>query len=397
MNNPTTFLYIGSFDFRSNFGTAKRAKALALILKELGYDICFLDIIFGDEFRCRAFDDGYNDFRVFEVGYMRQRETFFALHGFNDLVDLLKGELRGIIYYHFYSWISYRIRNVCKKNNLLFIHDVTEWYYPVFDNKKSVRRALVEYITRSIDIALSMRVLLKRTPCICISQNLTRYYAKKGKACWLPFVTEKRAFQNGHTQNEMPVCFISAINSFSLAEKKERFDWVLEAIYDLMNEGISFVVHVYGMTKDVAFALFPEIEDKIAICSGKLLMFHGQMPNAAVLRQIALSDYAIFAREQNRRTSNGFPTKLSEAFACSTPVVTTPAGDAAHFVINGKTGYCAKNCTYEDFYSAFRMAATSSMEQRLAMQKVLTVDNPLDYSKWVLPTKKFIDHLLQMN
>ena len=389
MNCQSTFLYVGTFDFRSNFGVAKRVGAIALMLKELGYDACFFDISFGNEFKCRPIEGGYCGFRVFEVGCQRIKDTLRSIPEFDEFFNTVKDELLGIVYYHYYSWISRSLSNYSKMHDLLFLHDITEWYYPVLERNMRLPKAIIDYLIRWMDINISMRMLLKRSPSICISKRLAGYYSKKALAVWIPFVSNQPC-RNSYAPNDEPV-FLSAIASINLNARKERFDWVLRAVYDLMEEGIKFKLIVIGVTKDEACSCFPLIEEKILLCSENVLLFNGKIPNSEVLQQIEFADFCVFAREHNRRTDYGFPTKLSESFSCATPVVTTPTSDISHFVLDGKTGFCAKSSTYEGFCDAFRKAAISTAENRMAMHQNLKRDNPLEYSKWMPQLKEFFD------
>ena len=47
----------------------------------------------------------------------------------------------------------------------------------------------------------------------------------------------------------------------------------------------------------------------------------GRMPNNFVIKKIKESDWAVVLREKNKIVQAGFPTKVSEAIACGTPVI----------------------------------------------------------------------------
>ena len=73
-----------------------------------------------------------------------------------------------------------------------------------------------------------------------------------------------------------------------------------------------------------------------------------------------------------------------------TPVITTPTSDLKGYVVNGKNGFIASECTYDAFLYVCKMAMETSVTERRNMHQKSEL---LDETRWTDIIGSFIGNL----
>jgi glycosyltransferase involved in cell wall biosynthesis len=98
-------------------------------------------------------------------------------------------------------------------------------------------------------------------------------------------------------------------------------------------------------------------------------VFYGCLQREKVIEIIQKSDFTIFARDVNRVTLAGFPTKLAESFSLGTPVVTNPTSNISKYIKQGKNGFVAEDCSIEALRIVILQALQLSNEDLIRMHQ----------------------------
>ena len=171
---------------------------------------------------------------------------------------------------------------------------------------------------------------------------------------------------------------------------KDRLDWCLIAFFEISKtKKIDLKFDIFGISKECFLIDFPELR---YIAENDKICFHGKVDNKECLINIANSDFFLLARENNIMTRAGFPTKISESLALSTPVITTPTSDIGDYIIDGKNGLLAEDCSYQSFLKAVIRSVSLSSNSIIKMHKEMKNNNKLNTDEW---QQKLLDYIEQ--
>jgi glycosyltransferase involved in cell wall biosynthesis len=382
-------IYYGHAEFPDKNALAHRVIANAKILEKIGYKVI---LIGGDRSLAMEKDilDTKSSVHSFDYYSYRYPQSFFewlrhmtSISPVKRVCEQFPGRVKYIIFTGIGFLNTIKLLNYGRKMKIAIISDTVDWF------SRSNDRFPISII-KNIDTFLNMHIakpLVKNI--ICISSFLKSFYKKKHcNVLLLPSLIDNNDPKyNSHKYipSEDNVKFFYAGSPGT----KERMDYVVRAVNELINEGFRVSLDICGISKD-------EFIKKYGIdtlFNEEKIKFYGRLPNSICLKMIQESDFCTFAREVSLANSAGFPTKFSESLACGTPVVTTPTSDIKDHLKNGYNGFLAEDCSYESYLNAMRLAAETSLEDRKRMHIFCKENRTLHYMNYVEQMKLFINEL----
>ncbi len=365
-------LYIGRFELPDKEATANRVVANAKLLRDIGYEVVLAG--WSDEV---STSDGwierqYYGFRCYEKH--KAKTSYEKYKMFSDSApeeSLLKRERFDIlIAYDFPAVALKKLVELCRKNKICYIADVSEWY--TNSNKNPIFR-----VVRAYDSYLRMKVLHKKTDgLIAISRYLQDYYASECDTILVPPLVDIEDEKWNIQKKEHMESGLHLVYAGWPSRTKERLDLLVKAVSEL-SESFPIYLDIYGVSEknyaDIYGAGGEEID--------KHVRFHGRVSHVETIKAVKSADYSVIIRESNRKNNAGFPSKLVESVSCGTAVLTTPISNVSDFVGEGKNGYIISiDSICEDLKYAF--------ENR---ESVCVNKEAFDYRTYKDNMKKFIE------
>lgn len=344
-----TIIYIGGFELPDNNAAAQRVVNNGKIFKSLGYNVVYIGIDKQlpqktDVLTTKRIHFGFDCWSVpYPKGNLDWLKTLFSIDPVMQIIDkVYKDTFCALICYNYQFPAQFRLRRICNSHKAMYIPDATEWYAASGPNP------LVKII-KWLDTTLRMRYMHPRADGLIVtSPYLAEYYKKKNcKTVELPSL-----FDTSETENNQKVKrekahkrrrLVYAGNPFNAKSVdkqniKDRLDYVIEMAVFAHEQGLDFMLEIFGVNKNEYLKYFPE-HKKILDLAGKKICFKGPVPRLKVIGAIQKADFTIFMREANRVTEAGFPTKFSESISYGTPVITNRLSNINDYLIEGKTGF----------------------------------------------------------
>ncbi|AIF53700.1 glycosyltransferase [Pelosinus sp. UFO1] len=387
--NKETVLYFGGFELPDKNAAAQRVVSISKSLRDIGYKV----VLYGlnkEISSPHAVERKSNIIGIDmkEWGYPRSvREWFFRLSSCKKEIEIIKKTpmLKAVICYNYPAVALWRLNKFCVTNNIYLIADVTEWYPP---SKKKFPLNIV----KDVDTYLRMKYVQTRLQkIICISKYLYDYYKDKVPNCILiPGTIDKEEGKWGSIPEYVPniAPTLGYAGNPGVKCEKERIDLLITAVCDLNEKGYFCQLKLAGFDQALFEIEYPYIANNVFY--RKCIHYLGKLSHKECLHLISSVDYSVIIREDTRMTRAGFPTKLSESFACGTPVITTPSSNIADFVIDGKNGMVTKDFSYEALVQTIKRAITVNKNEMKDMCRFVQENNTLDYKKYTDTIANFI-------
>jgi glycosyltransferase involved in cell wall biosynthesis len=167
--------------------------------------------------------------------------------------------------------------------------------------------------------------LNKKCPNKIIASSYLQKFYNKSNNLLLPFVTiDKFHFKNEIIIDKNNLIFVYA-GSPGENFSKDRLDLVIKAFANTISVQNNFTLKVVGLSKDELLKIETLREDIIKLEDN--LVCYGRVSNEECIEIIKKSNIVVFAREINRVSKSGYPTKVFEAFKYGLPVVTNITSD----------------------------------------------------------------------
>lgn len=387
--------YIGNFDLPDNNAAAVRVINNGKLLDKLGYKVVFIGITRSSNLKKNEIVyEKFGKFEFYQKKYPQSiKEWFKHLISINDIVRIInkyKTENEKIVILYDYPAIaSAKMYNFCKKNNIKIIAECAEWY-------GSLKGNLIYKTLKTLDTYYRMHFTNKVIKnVICVSDYLENFYnTMKCHTVNIPFIIdvkdEKWQLKNPYKPNH-PRKFIYAGNP-GKKEKKDRIDVLIDAFFEIHNEGFDFELQIFGLEEKDFIEEFPEYSEKIHALGNKVV-FNGIVKHSEVIDKIKYSDFTIFFRDNDRKTKAGFPTKFVESISCGTPVITNPSSNLRRFATNYNS-ILANDFSFEEFKKSIVKALELTDEQLAKMASMTKVNNPFNIDSFYEKMKIFFSKLV---
>lgn len=342
MGNKGTILYIGGYELPDKNAAAQRVIGIAKGLRELGYDVIFLNSLKNAE---NADEDvkTYFGFKCYEYGRESDRDYLFSAQTALDHIKKIRPDY--IIAYNYPGFALEKIRRYCQKNDIKCIADATEWY-------KAASGNIIYRLIKTIDTSYRMQVVQKKLDgVIAISRFLYEYYKPSVKTVKIP-PTVDIADCKWNTEVKKYEDTLAFFYAGSPSAQKERLDLVVDAIEKLSSEK-TIRFDIVGITKEQFIRIYgwnKAISERI--------VFRGRVEHSEAIELTKMSDWTIILRDNNWVVNAGFPTKLVESITCGIPVLINDFSNIDEYV-NESNGIVIGSI--EKIDSGLQLALTATM------------------------------------
>lgn len=127
-----------------------------------------------------------------------------------------------------------------------------------------------------------------------------------------------------------------------LDNQKDGVDILIKAFSIVTKEFPEYFLNLYGETRNPGdLKFYNKLIKKLGIDSSKI-NFHGAISSESVPEKLSESYILVLPRPDSLQAQNGFPTKLGEYLATSSPVVVTSVGEIPLYLKDGKSAYIAE-------------------------------------------------------
>lgn len=300
-------LYVGPFELPDRNAAAQRVVCIAKALRELGYEVAFLNQV--TNFKGEGRIQRYFDFACYEFpkGTLLSRLTCI---GYIKAVLQQQFSADIVIAYNYPAVALLQLLRFSKKKGIKCYADVTEWYRPT----GNLLYSLVKYL----DTEYRMKYLHKRMDgIIAISDYLYQYYAEKTMSIQVPPIIDisDSKWKNKRIDRKLTdITNTVFIYAGSPSAQKERLDLIIKSI-ESVSHSRKVELHVVGLTQQQFERMYNmKVESQT-------VNFFGRLSHENTLNHIANADWSVIIRDDNRVVQAGFPTKLVESITCGTPII----------------------------------------------------------------------------
>ncbi len=315
MESKGTVLYIGGFELPDKNAAAQRVVGIAKGLKDLGYEVVFLNSVKGLKKHSIA-KKKYFGFNCYEYG--RENDLDYMILAETTLKMIKRIAPQKIIAYNYPAISLFKILMYCRSNKIICYGDVSEWY-------KDESKKIIYRIIKNFDTFLRMKFVNKKlNGVIAISRYLFNYYRKFTKTVLIPptvDIFDKKWLSENDNIDEN-----SFVYAGSPSAQKERLDYIINAFQNIQDKQKA-KLNVLGITEEEFRKMYSY---KGTISSA--IIFWGRVDHQSVLDVIKHSKASIIIRTNNSVVKAGFPTKLVESISCKTPVIANRFSNVSEYL-----------------------------------------------------------------
>jgi len=383
-----TIICIGGFELPDRNAAAHRVLSNGKILRELGYNVVFIDVD-----KKLKFDDEILDTRRLVQGFecwslpypKSNKEWFHYLGSIASFEKVLKqySDTKIVIAYNYQAMTLMKLKKSCRDNNLKIISDCTEWYSTKGTN-------LTFKIIKGFDSFMRMRVIQKHLDgLIVISSFLENYYIKCENVLRIPPLVDLKEEKWNKLGLEKDDDKIKFVYSGSPGKHKDMINCLLETLLELKDFS-NYTFNIVGITKQKYIEDYKNHE-QLLDCLGNRVQFHGRLTHNESILFLKQADFSIFIREKSRLTQAGFPTKFVESISCGIPVITTNSSDLEDYIIEGDNGFIVATNDIKDLNLTLRKILDMSSEEIKRMKRNCFEAKTFDYRNYIEKMSDFID------
>jgi glycosyltransferase involved in cell wall biosynthesis len=403
--NKKTILYIGGFELPDKNAAAQRVVAVGKLLRLLGYRVVFIGIdrTLPGNSNIESTKREYFGFEAWAVPYPKSTidwmKQITSIKDVSLLIDkYFKNNVFAIICYNYPAVALAKMRNLCRRNDYLFIPDATEWH-------GHIGGGLLFNVIKWLDTTLRMRLIHPTADgIIATSKYLEKYYQRKNcKTVKLPTLFDaellEAAPQSAQKKEKNVKYIMYAGNAFDARRVdrkrkniKDRLDLIIELIGKVISENQNVRLDIYGLTKENYLGVYHEHTQLLEQLKD-VISFLGRKPHDEIIAEIKRHDFTIFLRESDRVTEAGFPSKYSESISCGTPVITNMLSNISDYMIEGTHGYFID--LHDQEKQLVQMINILSINDQAldAVKKRCMQSKTFDYRYFIQPVRHFIETL----
>ncbi len=382
--NKGVIIYIGPFQLPDKNAAAFRVISNGKILRELGYNVVFIDIDKSAEsnldiLKTKKATQGFEYWSyAFPKSVPEWYKYIVSIEKYKSVIKQFTN-IKAIIAYNFKSLALYKVFKYYRKKGIKVIADCTEWY-----SIKDRRLFYKPYI--GIDTFIRMRIIHKKLDgLIVISAFLLEYYKKHLNVIRIPplvDIAEKKWITTTNKTNSEVIRFV--YSGFP-GKNKDKINLIVEAFHEL-KDSYNYVFKIVGISFEQYISYYPRHRNLISDL-GNHVEFVGKLSHEDSINLLKAADYSIFFREDNIVSKAGFPTKLVESISCKVPVITNDTSDIGDLIVSMNNGIIIK----DDLTSVLEMLLKTP-EISIKLKENIN-KNQFDYHKFVDATQKFLNKI----
>lgn len=388
-------IYLGSFRLPNLDAAAARVLNVAKALREAGHAVSFIS--WGGQYReSDLCPDGKYRVDGFEYVITHELDTeggFIAkvkskLTRGNKTKELLKQRVNDIdVVITYNGGLTRWLLRFTKKNSIKLINDITEWYS--YSELKCI-----DWLSYAYNMFVTQKQVKNK---IVISSYLDRFYSKSHSIV-IPATCDVSEAK-WHANKEYAEQTAGGFEGITLIyagnpSRKDLIHIVIKVVQQLVDDGANIRFLILGITREKYMKNYSDLLNTTKLSDR--IQFLGRVSQDLIPAFYSISDFMVLLREPNRKSNAGFPTKFAESFTSGTPVIANLTSDLGKYLIDGKTGFVAKNYTEKCLYNLLidkimQLSSVQLAELKCNVQKNNAV---FDYHYYIESIKTFSNELV---
>lgn len=377
-------IYLGTIFLPDKNAAAQRAMSICKSYRDLGRK----PIIIGVSNEINHSEDilnTYSNHQGFDTYSMLYPKTSFEwtkrLYSIKQIIQVINKygaeNIHSIVVMDYMSIALYRLMKYCSKNDIRIVIDTVDWF-----NKSEYK--FPKNKVKDLDTIIRMKYLHNKTNyMIAISQYLYDYYKNQvNNLVMVPGTVdindEKWSSIKKYSGNE--ILTLGYAGNPGEKFERERLDWLIKIVTELNSHEKKCKLIMAGVHKHTTIKNKPELYNLIK--NDENIIFLGNIPHKDCLDMIATSDFSVIIRENTLVNKAGFPTKLSESFACGTPVISTATSNISDYLKDGINGFLVKDFTYDALKRTIEAILKMDKNRICIMHNLTKKTNELNYKKY---------------
>lgn len=386
-----TIIYLGGFELPDKNAAAHRVLSNGKILRELGYEVIFIDID-------RELEYGNNilntkktiqGFKCCSLPYPKSKKEWIHylsnIEFSTKILDQNK-DVKAVVAYNYPAAALITLKRYCAKKGIKVIADCTEWYSTKGTN-------IIFKIIKGFDSFLRMRIIQKKLDgVIVISRYLENYYRKSHSIIRIPplvDLTEEKWETTTQKTDDNNIRFVYA---GSPGKNKDKLNLLIESLFKLENYK-NYMFHIVGITKEQYLYDFTEHKGLLDSL-GERIHFLGRLSHRDSIKYLKMSDFSILIRENTRLNMAGFPTKFVESISCGIPVIATNTSDLERYIIEGENGYFLDINGTTNATEVLKKVLELDKEEINKMKNNCVKSGIFHYKNYAKQTKEFLKNVI---
>lgn len=385
-------IYIGTAFLPDKNAAAQRAMMICKSYRDNGkipIIIGFNKEFNGDLDICKSLKD-YENIQYYSMRYPRTtKEWIKQLYSIDQFTKVINrygiDQIHSIVVMDYMFIALWRLNRFCESNNIKLVVDAVDWF-----NKSNYK--FPKNIIKDLDTSIRMKYIYKKMKyMIVISSYLKNYYeGHVDNLVLIPGTVDLESEKWNKVKSYVGNNILTLGYAGDPGEKfeKERLDWLIKIVSKLNHNEIRCKLLLAGVEESIIKNNIPEIF--LLPNLKESVVFLGKIPHNKCLNMISKCDFSVIIRQNNLLNTAGFPTKLSESFACSTPVISTPTGDIGRYIVNGINGFITSECSMESLEELINKIINLDKKEIAKMHVNTYKQNELLYQNFNKEISKFI-------
>jgi len=288
-----------------------------------------------------------------------------------------------IVLYGGYSPYMLRLIPWCRRNNVILIADIVEWYEPTYQIGGV-------FGLSNINVNIALRYLFQKCDgIIAISSYLEKFYSERGcpvvrvpptldvSSVILPTIMR--------TNKPKPLTLIYAGSE----GKRDLLYNVISGILLADPSGNQIRLVILGLTLSQICSLYG------SAALPAFVQVLGRIDQTEVARKVQEADFCVFLREPLRFAKAGFSTKFVESMANGTPVITNLTSDFNEHLQDGVNGFVVSAHSAEALAQTLKRALSLHPDElhqmRLAARR--QAEHSFDYRNYTDMLVSFVKNI----
>ena len=388
-------IYIGAFRFPIYDAAAARVLNIGRTLRALGHDIRF--IAWGGKYvydsSGTAKESIYDGFKYYISGELNDSKLLSKIKGkfvpgtkSIKILEQMINSVDVVISYNPSYLFNRRLISICRKRNVKYVADITEWY----DNKEL---KITDYIPNWLNMTRTNKKKVKNL--ILISSYLGNYYSQNHNIVIPATCNSNDAKWNiiSHKKSQSePVTLIYAGNP----AKKDKLHEIINAV-DRLEQLIPAKIRlmILGIDKSTYISYYKKLLVNANLSDA--IQFVGRVSQDEVPKYYAQADFMVLLRDPTRKSNAGFPTKFAEAMMSGTPVIANLTSDIGKYLKDDYNGFVVASPTAEALYDVLSDKVVNIRQEKVNKMRIdakHTGLNMFDYHVYTTPISFFLNNLL---